>query len=81
VLDLSPQVRMCGLRDVSEVFWGCPGTPRARMSSLRDVLGVFLLLGAGSFKSQKVSFARRFGGVSVKVQVCLGVFSLTGVNV
>jgi hypothetical protein len=81
VLDLSPKVRMCGLRDVLEVLWRCPEAPKARMLSLRDVLGVFLLLGASSFKSQNVSFARRFGGVPLKVQMCLGVFSLTGVNV
>ena len=31
--------------------------------------------------SQNVSFARRFGDVSLKVQLCLGVFFLTGVNV
>ena len=70
MLNLSPEVRMCGLRDVLEMLWRCPEASKARMLRLRDVLGVFLLLGVGSFKRQNVSFARRFRGVPLKVQLC-----------
>ena len=83
---------MCRLRDVLEVFggfrpsfWGLEDPGEREYATCATFWMCFcrihVFLVAFSSTSQNVVFARRFGGVSLKVQLCLGVFFLTGVNV
>jgi hypothetical protein len=77
--------RFGGVRRIRPMCLGLGRSLRVGRCGLRDVSGVFCRIRtcfeAFAPTSVNVSFARRFGGVSLKIQMRLGVFSLTGVNV
>ena len=76
---------MCRLRDVLEAFggfrpssWGLEDPGERGYATCATFWMCFcrtqVFLVAFSSTSQNVAFARRFGGVSLKVRMCLGVF-------